>query len=49
MKIRQRGRPQITISESTKSARGKLIFSRFTPKQHQIHNRTKNGLNRLLL
>ena len=36
---------QITISEFTKSGREKLIFSRFTQKQLQIHNGTKNRLN----
>ena len=39
--------PQITISESTKSGQEKLIFSPFTQKQLQIHDGTKNRLNRL--
>ena len=33
--------PQIAILESAKSGREKLIFSRFTQKQHQIHDGTK--------
>ena len=41
--------PQIAISESTKSGREKLIFSRFTQKPLQIHNRTKNRLNTLYI
>ena len=32
---------QIAILESAKSGREKLIFSRFTQKQHQIHDGTK--------
>ena len=40
--------PQITILESTKSEPEKLIFLRFTQKQLQIHDGTKNNLNRLL-
>ena len=41
--------PQITIVESRKSAREKLIFSRFKQKQLQTHDGTKNRLNALLL
>ena len=33
--------PQIVISEYTKSGRAKLIFSRFTQKQLQIHDEAK--------
>ena len=39
--------PQIVISESTKSGRKKIIFSRFTQKPLQIHTGTKNRLNAL--
>ena len=39
--------PQITISESTKSGGEKLIFSRFTQIQLQIHDGTENRLNTL--
>ena len=39
--------PQIAISESTKSGRKKLIFSRFMQKPLQIHTGTKNRLNTL--
>ena len=40
--------PEITISESMKFGREKLIFSRFMLKQLQIHDETKNRLNTLL-
>ena len=36
--------PPITVSESTKTGRAQLIFSRFTQKQLQIHDGTRNGL-----
>ena len=39
--------PETTISEPTKSKREKLIFSRFTKKQLQIHEGTENRLNML--
>ena len=40
--------PQITISESKKSGRERLIFlTRFIQKQLQIHDGTKNRLNTL--
>ena len=40
--------PQITIPESTKSRREKLIFSLLTQNQLQIHDGIQNRLNTLL-